>query len=211
MKTTLLAFLGITALAVVTSANVQTNQEREESVMKTIQILEAVDGDEKLQYTSEEPTLIIEQGRKIKLKSPYEGEIKSVFSQYELHPIATPELIEALAWVESRWNPEAKSGTGPVGVMQTTKYIWEKFSDYPLEDRTIPYKSLEVGTKLVDYLAKRFYPNVTETNSQKNLQKIHKLMEIYYDGEKDFLENGPSMKAINHANAVVKELRKYYD
>ena len=63
MKKTLLALLGLTfALAVSTKidieskANIPTNQEREKSVMKTIQVLEVVPHDEKPEYIPAEPT-----------------------------------------------------------------------------------------------------------------------------------------------------------
>lgn len=61
-------------------------------------------------------------------------------------------LVRAVAYVESRWNPQAKSGVGAVGIMQIMPGTAEGLG---VKDRTDPKQSAEGGAKLLAALYKR--------------------------------------------------------
>lgn len=82
---------------------------------------------------------------------PYE----SLFRQYALE-IGWPwELLAALCWEESHWNPNAESASGAKGLMQLMPKTGMRFS---LNDSTfcLPEDNLRAGVQYIKYLQRTF-------------------------------------------------------
>ena len=63
------------------------------------------------------------------------------------------QLLAAVAYQESHWNPRAVSPTGVRGIMMLTK---RTAKDLGIEDRTIPAQSIRGGAKYIRQLSKKF-------------------------------------------------------
>jgi soluble lytic murein transglycosylase-like protein len=68
-----------------------------------------------------------------------------------------PRFVHAVIWQESRYEPEAHSHAGAVGLMQLMPATAERFG---CDDRNDPAKNVEAGTKYLSWLLKRFSGNV---------------------------------------------------
>lgn len=69
-----------------------------------------------------------------------------------------PDLIKAVAWVESGFDPRAVSPKGAVGLMQLMPATAAR---YGVRDLTDPYESLEAGTRHLRDLLEEFDGDVT--------------------------------------------------
>lgn len=63
------------------------------------------------------------------------------------------QLLAAVAYQESHWNPRAVSPTGVRGIMMLTK---RTAKDLGITDRTIPSQSIKGGAKYIRQLSKKF-------------------------------------------------------
>lgn len=68
-----------------------------------------------------------------------------------------PRFVHAVIWQESRYDKEAHSHAGAVGLMQLMPATAERFG---CDDRNDPAKNVEAGTKYLSWLLKRFSGNV---------------------------------------------------
>lgn len=93
----------------------------------------------------------------------YQDSILSVSRKYAIQP----DLLSAVIFVESRFQPEAKSSKGALGLMQimpaTGKWIsnqleWQHFEESDLLD---PKKNITLGTWYLSYLTRYFKGNQT--------------------------------------------------
>lgn len=66
------------------------------------------------------------------------------------------DLLRKLAWNESRFNPTAKSPTGPRGLMQFTKATGNAYGLVTDEDFHDPQKSIEAGARHLGELVKKY-------------------------------------------------------
>lgn len=77
----------------------------------------------------------------------YESYCVEIANMYEIQP----ELIEAMCFCESSWNPKAESSSGCIGLMQIyPKYHKDRMERLGVTDLTDPYQNILVGT---DYIA----------------------------------------------------------
>lgn len=67
------------------------------------------------------------------------------------------QLIAAVAYQESHWNPDARSFTGVLGLMQLTN---ETATHLGIEDRTDPWQSIRGGSKYIRMLLNKFPASV---------------------------------------------------
>lgn len=63
------------------------------------------------------------------------------------------QLLAAVAYQESHWNPRAVSPTGVRGIMMLTK---RTAKDLGVEDRTVPAQSIKGGAKYIRQLSQKF-------------------------------------------------------
>lgn len=68
-----------------------------------------------------------------------------------------PRFIHAVIWQESRYDTDARSHAGAVGLMQLMPATAERFG---CQDRNDPASNIEAGTKYLSWLLKRFSGNV---------------------------------------------------
>lgn len=68
-----------------------------------------------------------------------------------------PRFIHAVIWQESRYDADARSRAGAVGLMQLMPATAERFGCH---DRNDPASNIEAGTKYLSWLLKRFSGNV---------------------------------------------------
>ena len=66
-----------------------------------------------------------------------------------------PKLAHGIFWIESRYNPKAASGTGPVGIGQNTSRTSKAFGT-AAKDRTDPYKSIDASLGYMSHLSKKY-------------------------------------------------------
>lgn len=71
-----------------------------------------------------------------------------------------PRFIHAVIWQESRYDAEARSRAGAVGLMQLMPATAERFG---CQDRNDPASNIDAGTKYLSWLLKRFSGNVELT------------------------------------------------
>lgn len=92
--------------------------------------------------------------RKIRSTLPlYKDMFREASRQYDL----PWQLVAAVAYQESHWNPDARSFTGVLGLMQLTN---DTAQHVGIEDRTDPKQSIQGGTKYLRYLLDRTPMNV---------------------------------------------------
>ncbi len=68
-----------------------------------------------------------------------------------------PRFVHAVIWQESRYDSDAKSHAGAVGLMQLMPAAAERFGCH---DRNDPAENIAAGTKYLSWLLKRFSGNV---------------------------------------------------
>lgn len=86
--------------------------------------------------------------------TPWDGFIERVAGSQGLDP----DLVKAVAWVESAFDPRAVSPKGAVGLMQLMPATAER---YGVRDRTDPYESLQAGTRHLRDLLDEFDGDLT--------------------------------------------------
>lgn len=69
------------------------------------------------------------------------------------------DLIASVIQTESSGNPNAESGTGPVGLMQVSKAVAKDYG-YDAQDRYDPAKNIEMGTRYLADNLRTFNGNV---------------------------------------------------
>ena len=72
------------------------------------------------------------------------------------------QLLAAIAYQESHWNPRAVSPTGVRGIMMLTN---NTAKDLGVEDRTVPAQSIKGGAKYIQQLSKKFSEELDEKDS----------------------------------------------
>ncbi len=74
--------------------------------------------------------------------------------QYAAHYRVSPELVGALIDVESRWNPQAVSGKGAMGLMQLMPATARRFGAFEPFDEE---QNIAAGTRYVTALMREFH------------------------------------------------------
>lgn len=69
------------------------------------------------------------------------------------------QLLAAVAYQESHWNPRAISPTGVRGIMMLTRTTAK---DLGIKDRTVPEQSIKGGAQYISELSKRFSPEINK-------------------------------------------------
>jgi len=67
------------------------------------------------------------------------------------------QLLAAVAYQESHWNPRAISPTGVKGIMMLTKVTAKEMG---IDDRTVPAQSIKGGAKYLRKLSQKFSPEI---------------------------------------------------
>jgi hypothetical protein len=95
------------------------------------------------------------------------GDIQSfqaggVIAEYKAYAMAkaakmgvSPALVDTIFTIESGYDPEAKSPTGPVGIGQLTKTTGKAYGVRP-EDRNKPYKNIDASIEFIADLQKKY-------------------------------------------------------
>jgi soluble lytic murein transglycosylase-like protein len=83
----------------------------------------------------------------IQLKPISKADLHRIISQN--HP--NPQLVKAIIQVESRWNPNAVSSKGAIGLMQVLPSSGKHFAGYSRTDLFCPEKNIIAGTKILAY------------------------------------------------------------
>jgi soluble lytic murein transglycosylase-like protein len=86
--------------------------------------------------------------------SPWDDYIERIAPRYGL----SPDLVRAVAWVESRFDPRAVSSAGAVGVMQLMPAT---AAEYGVNDLRDPYENLRAGTAHLSGLLDEFDGDLT--------------------------------------------------
>jgi len=88
-----------------------------------------------------------------------EGSAIDAYRQYALAKARqmglSPYLADSIFRIESGYNPNAKSKTGPVGIGQLTKATGQAYGVDP-EDRTDPYKNIDASVAYMADLQKKY-------------------------------------------------------
>jgi soluble lytic murein transglycosylase-like protein len=88
-----------------------------------------------------------------------EGSAIDAYRQYALAKARqmglSPYLADSIFRIESGYNPNAKSKTGPVGIGQLTKATGQAYGVDP-EDRTDPYKNIDASVAYMSDLQKKY-------------------------------------------------------
>lgn len=88
------------------------------------------------------------------VRSRFDELIASVATSHEVDPA----LVKAIVQAESAFDPDAKSRSGALGLMQV---LPETASRFAIEDLSDPQQNLEAGVKYLKYLIELFDGNVT--------------------------------------------------
>jgi murein DD-endopeptidase MepM/ murein hydrolase activator NlpD len=87
---------------------------------------------------------------------PNDPEIESIIDEMAAAYGVDPNLVKAIATVESGWTEEAVSVTDARGVMQimpgTAQYLQDEVIGYPLNYDTSAYDNIKMGTKYLSLL-----------------------------------------------------------
>lgn len=87
---------------------------------------------------------------------PSDPELEALIEEMSAADGVDPNLVKALAWVESSWRQDAVSPVGAVGVMQvmpdTAAWLESDVFGYPLNEDTSVYDNVKAGVKLLSIL-----------------------------------------------------------
>ncbi len=87
---------------------------------------------------------------------PSDPDLEAVIEEISAAEGVDPNLVKALAWVESSWRRDAVSPVGAVGVMQvmpdTAVWLERDVFGYPLNENTSVYDNVKAGVKLLRIL-----------------------------------------------------------
>ncbi len=148
----------------------------------------------------------------------YQESIQTIGHTYGIDP----HLLGAVIFVESRFDPAAKSKKGAVGLMQimptTGEWVAHQlgWKDFRLEDLVDPVKNLELGCWYLAYLKKYFNGNEVAALAAYNAG--HRYVQDWIDtkvweGDLVKIENIPfveTKKYLFQINAIRKIYRYLY-
>jgi len=87
---------------------------------------------------------------------PDDSDTEAIIDQMAAEDGVDPNLVKAVATVESGWHEGAVSSTGAVGVMQlmpgTAQWLETEVFKYPLNEDTSAYDNIKMGTKYLQLL-----------------------------------------------------------
>ncbi|MEX1308291.1 MAG: lytic transglycosylase domain-containing protein [Eubacteriales bacterium] len=105
-------------------------------------------------------------GREIYYQQRYPLEYKEIIEEYANQYNLDPYLVASVIWVESKFDKDAQSGKGALGLMQimpdTGEWIAgkEQYTDFTATDLFEPEISIALGCWYLNYLNERFSYNM---------------------------------------------------
>jgi len=120
--------------------------------------------------------------------TPFYNDLKKTLKKVELDPIVVLSLIRQ----ESVFNPQARSPVGARGLMQLMPVTAKRFQR-SVRDRHLvqPQKNMEIGTKYIQQLMKRFDGNLVYVLASYNAgeNRVDRWKTTYFNEEDTIIKN----------------------